>query len=338
MEPVPGEPTATTIPDQELPSSGHPNAKSEFSGPAAALEPLPRRSGRFPISDPICALGSALAYFALQMLVARFLPTNQGLYSAISLASLILTLAYTVALARSLQSLSGQILALALSAAIVLPFMSLPFLHFTTQSQFTAARHVFEFYRSIFQAVPGVRGFLVMSLAVSLGAVLSRMVREIKILLPIAVVLALIDLYVVFGGGLVNQANSGKAPAAKAAMNMLTVSLLPRAPAGVHAPEPLAVGFADYLFIALFFACFARFQVPSRRTFLLLCGTLCAYMGVVILGRLDLPALIPIAVVMIGSHLDSFKYKRDEAFAMLYAGLLVVAILAGLVFMSHRSH
>lgn len=338
MEPVPGEPTATSLPAPESPSGVLSTASSEPPGPNTAHAPRPRRVGRFPISYPIYALVAALAYFALQMLAARFRPTNQGVYAGISLVSLVITLTYTVALARSPRSLRSQIFALVLSAAIVLPFMSLPFLRFTTQGQLTTARHVFEFYRSLFQAAPGVRGFLVMTLAVSLGVVLSRMVREIKILLPIAVVLALIDLYVVFGGGLVSQANSGKAPAAQAAMTMLTVSLLPKSPAGVSAPHPLAVGFADYLFIALFFACFARFQVPSRRTFVLLCGILCTTMGVVILGRLDLPALIPIAVVVIGSHIDSFRYRRDEAFAMLYAGLLVVAILAGLVFMSHRTH
>jgi hypothetical protein len=165
--------------------------------------------------------------------------------------------------------------------------------------------------------------------------VLSRLVRELKLLLPVAVVLALVDLYVVFGGGLVAQANQNRAPALQA-MQSLTVSLTPRPSPNVRGPAPLAVGFADFLFIALFFACFARFRVPARRTFVLLCSILCLYMAAVIVLRLDLPALVPIAIVVIGANWTAFRYSRDEAFAMLYAGLIVAGVLGTLAYMSRR--
>jgi hypothetical protein len=188
----------------------------------------------------------------------------------------------------------------------------------------------------LFRAAPGLRGLLLITFAVSIGAVLSRLIREIKLLLPVAIVLALVDLYVVFGGGLVTQANSGKAPVAQAAMQALTVGLTPRLPPNVHAPPPLAVGFADYLFIALFFACFTRFQMPARRTFVVLCSILCLYMAAVIVLRLDLPALVPIAVAVVGCNLSAFRYRREEAFAMLYAGIIVCLLLGTLVFMARR--
>ncbi len=300
------------------------------------MESRAYRSSRPQRADALAAAVAATAYNVLQIIAVRLHPTNAVVYSAISLVSLVITLGYTVALARSLRSLPGQLLTLFLTAVILLPVMLLPFIQFQTAQQLAAAQHVYRLYGVVFRAVPGLMGLLMMSLAAAVGAVLSRMVREIKILLPIAVVLALVDLYVVFGGGMVAQANSGKAPAAKAAMQMLTVNLLPRTPSSLHAPQPLAVGFADFLFIALFFACFIRFDVPARRTFLLLCGILCCYMVVVMVGRLDLPALLPIAGVIVGSHLNAFRYKREEAFAMLYAGLLVAIVLGGLVFMSHR--
>ena len=337
MESSPGEPSVTPKPIPTSPTGEAPTPPLHDPATAPGREIHAGRSRSAGSRDALCAVGAAIAYLAIQVLVVRLRPTNAVVYSALSLVSLVTTLAYTVALTRSLRSSNSQILTLVISAAIVLPFMSLPFLHLASPGQIAAARQVFRVYGTVFQAAPGLLGILMISLAVGVGVVLSRMVREIKILLPIAVVLALVDLYVVFGGGLVAQAESGRAPAAQTAMKMLTVSLLPRAPASLNAPQPLAVGFADFLFIALFFACFVRFHVPARRTFVLLCSILCLYMVVVIVGSIDLPALLPIAIVIVGSHLDAFRYKREEAFAMLYAGLLVAAILAGLVYMSHRS-
>ena len=98
----------------------------------------------------------------------------------------------------------------------------------------------------------------------------------------------------------------------------------------------LAVGFADFLFIALFFACFQRFGIPSRRTFQVLGGVLAFYMLLVALTGLPLPALVPIAVVIIGMNLRQFRYERSEGFALLYAGLIVAAVAGGFYFFSHH--
>jgi hypothetical protein len=97
----------------------------------------------------------------------------------------------------------------------------------------------------------------------------------------------------------------------------------------------LAVGFADFMFIALFFACLARFHIPARRTFFVLYAVLAVYM--VLTSYVEtLPALVPIAIVMIGMNLRRFRYSRSEVFALLYAGLIVVAVIGGLFFLSRR--
>ncbi|HEV2472271.1 MAG TPA: hypothetical protein VGS41_06375, partial [Chthonomonadales bacterium] len=49
-----------------------------------------------------------------------------------------------------------------------------------------------------------------------------------------------------------------------------------------------------------------------------------------------LPALVPIAVVVIGAHWRRFKYERSEAFALLYAGIIVVAALSAAIVFAHR--
>jgi hypothetical protein len=293
------------------------------------------RSGR-ESADLIAAFIVCILYFAIQFLLIRLRLTSPWALYGATLVSLVVTITYTVALTRSLKSPAAQLALLVVSALTLLPFVFLPLLPFQTAGQVAIAKKVYLAYLTAFRAVPGLRGLLLITFAVSIGAVISRLIREIKLLLPVAIVLALVDLYVVFGGGLVSQANSGKAPAAQAAMQALTVGLTPRPPANTNAPAPLAVGFADYLFVALFFACFARFGMPARRTFIALCSILTLYMTAVIVFRLDLPALVPIAVVVVGCNLSAFRYKRDEAFAMLYAGVIVVCILGALMVMARR--
>lgn len=295
---------------------------------------MERRAAR--PADWVWACLAGLAYIALQLAVARLRLASPLLYAGISIVSLLVSLAFAVSLARSLRGTRSLVTALILTAVIVLPFMLLQVVPLVTPVQVVAASRVFRCYVAVFRAVPGLLGLLTIALAVEVGVLVSRLVREVKILLPIAVVLALVDLYVVFGGGMVAQANSGRSPAAQQAMQVLTVNLLPRPAAAPHAMQPVAAGFADYLFIALFFAAFARFGVPVRRTFLVLCGTLAVYMAAVIALRLDLPALLPIAAVVIGCHLDAFRYRRDEAFAMLYAGLLVAAILGAMTYFGRK--
>jgi hypothetical protein len=281
----------------------------------------------------------ALALAALYLIfwqVALHLPFS-GIVpvTVTTLLSLLLTLLFTVRTARGLRS-SGALLAnLCLSGALILPSVVIPVLvaRFPEWPLWRTLAPSYRAYKqAVYFAVPGLGGLLLIWLAASVGVLISRLVREIKILLPMAIVLACVDMSVVFGGGLVTQANSGKNPVAKTAMSALTVKL---PPAHLHrgaAPMNLSVGFADYLFIALFFACFARFGVPARRTFLWLCVTLAAYMTVVAFSQIDLPALVPIAVVVIGANLRQFRYERSEAFALLYAGLIVAAVMAVLFF------
>ena len=190
-------------------------------------------------------------------------------------------------------------------------------------------------YAHALRVAPGLRGILMIWFATALGVLISSIVKELKILFPMGVTLALMDLYVVFGGGLVTQATSGKNAPAAQLMHAMTVNLPKVAPKGGAAPLQLAIGFADFLFIALFFACFQRFKVPSTRTFLVLCGLLVIYMGVVAIFGTPLPALVPIAVVVIGMNLKRFRYERQEAFAMLYAGLILAGVLGFMFFKSH---
>ena len=298
--------------------------------PALSDAALARRSG-------LWTLGVGLGYLLFWQIVQR-IPSGDGrLILATTLISLGITLLFTVCAARSLRSPLALGLCLGVAALLVLPSL-LPFMvrAFPQWAVWGTLAPFYKSYRRAYHAVPGLDGLLLILLAVGLGVLVSRLVREFKILLPMAIALALVDLYVVFGGGLVTQAQSGKAPVAQAAMQALTVQLPTVQPKTGAAPMQLAVGFADFLFIALFFACFARFEIPARKTFYVLCAVLMAYMVIVFLTNWALPALVPIAVVIIGMNLRRFRYERSEAFALLYAGLILAAVVAVFYFLNGR--
>jgi hypothetical protein len=296
-----------------------------------ALAPDAAREGRL-------ALGVAGLYLLFWQIVSH-LPGYMTAVVLTTLLSLLLVLLFTVRAARALCSPKALAIATLVSAALTIPPILVALF-----PRWEGWHALAPLLTVVFlpRHVPGLHGLLLILFAASVGVWLSRMMREVKILLPIAVVLALVDMYVVFGGGLVTQAQSGHALIARAAMHALMVSLPATQPKGGAAPMQLAVGFADFLFIALFFACFVRFGIPARRTFLMLYGALALYMVFVampqLLGLTDLalPALVPIAIVVIGMNVRQFRYDRSEAFALLYAGLIVAAVAGVFYFASHR--
>jgi hypothetical protein len=301
-----------------------------------ALEMIPTLHIRPKKGDVRLAFGSGIAYLALYFISQR-IPFGQVAILIATLLSLGLVLLFTVASARALRNRRDLALTSLVSAALSLPsvLIRILFARFPAWTGWRTVGPGLVQYERILAHIPGLHGLMLILFATCLGVWLSQLLREMKILLPIALVLACVDLYVVFGGGLVAQAHTGKAPAAQAAMKSLTVPLTSHPKSGA-APIQLAVGFADFLFIALFFACFARFGVPSGRTFKALCALLLVYMGIVYVTGLDLPALVPIAIVVVGMNLRQFRYERSEAFALLYAGLIVAAIMGGFLFMSHH--
>ncbi len=303
----------------------NPETHASFS-PASALPdyaapPDLRREGR--------GMALCCAAFLLFYQITLHIHNDSELVVALStLASLCLTLLCVVFAARAMRDRNVLAAAGGGAAVLIAPALLAAQIgpRFPNWTGWRTLGPALEIYFRSLNAVPGLRGLLLITLAAAVGVLLSRLVKEIKILLPIGVMLALVDLYVVFGGGLVTQAQQGD-KAAQTAMQSLTVALPTVQRAAPNAlPMELRVGFADYLFIALFFACFAKFGIPARRTFVVLSGVLALYMLVVLATGTALPALVPIAAVIILMNLRRFRYDRAEAFALFYAGLIIVGV------------
>lgn len=175
--------------------------------------------------------------------------------------------------------------------------------------------------------LPGVSNLMLIWFAASVGGALSYLLSDVNLILPVSIALAFVDIWTVLLGGPVRKTLQSPSPVAHAVRHTLLVKTAPQLPVFQLLPS---IGFADYLFIAFFVAAICRFS-PSEKTYSItvraLIITLCAYMALVLFLRLDLPALVPMAMVMIGLHWKSFHYSRAEAFAMLYAVILVVMII-----------
>ena len=307
------------------------DANSPAASPSAAGHDTPAKPGIG--GDAGRAALAALAYVVFYT-VAGVIPNGSiSVVAASTFLSLLLALMFSAWAGRAL--VERRILWLSLPATLLLalPVIALPLLlfRFPHWSGWPALVGRTRWYWMAVSMVPGLHGLLQIWLAAAVGAAVARLVREVKLLLPMAVVLAAVDLYAVFGGGVVSQAVHKKSAAAVHAMQTLTVRL-PTTGGSMHGAHPIAltVGFADFLFTALFFACFKRFHIPSRRTFWVLYVVLALYSALVYLTGIPLPALVPIAVVIIACHSREFRYERQEKIALAAAALLAGAL--GLAF------
>ncbi|MEO7714869.1 MAG: hypothetical protein ABIY70_01595 [Capsulimonas sp.] len=170
-----------------------------------------------------------------------------------------------------------------------------------------------------------------LTLTVSLaffGILLSRIVREAKMLLPIALVAMIID---VVGAmtpiGFTNNAIQQNQP-------VIQPFLVPMPTVGVlHTLS--YVGPGDALFIAFFFGIVQRNRLNMAGTFWLMFGLLAASMLAVLADIGNIAALLPMGIAVIAANIRYFKFDRSEVFAMIYAGVLAIAVTIAFFVYTH---
>ena len=300
--------------------------------PSIQTNPVTSSSRNFLIKSIIGLVALLLLFTGCNLL-----PLTQLNVVGSTIISLPLTIWLVICLAGTLQNIRHLIVFTFIIMVSFLPMVLIPILAETyPRLPWKKTAFLTHPYFTILTAVPGLRTILIICGAACLAVWLSRMVKEMKILLPIAAALFLMDIYVVFGGGLVTQAvhtPASKPSVAKVAMHALTAPLPSVKSSTLHAAPINVVGFADFLFIGFFFSCFYRFKTDPnkvRATFIILSVVLLLYMALTYLV-LALPALVPISVIVVGMNLREFRYTRSEAFALLYVGMLMLAILGFMV-------
>jgi len=168
--------------------------------------------------------------------------------------------------------------------------------------------------------VASMRDIALILFAVSLGYTLSVIVREPNILLPVAIFAAIVDYWSV---------NYGPLAILLARRPQVVAAAAVQVPA-MGQPEPVSmIGVGDFVFLALFFGVMYRYRMNVAGAFwlgfVLLTLTMFAVLRVPSLGAV--PALVPIAIAVIGANTKHLKLKRGEVLSTLLVGIILVALL-----------
>lgn len=169
-----------------------------------------------------------------------------------------------------------------------------------------------------------VRELCVVIGSVGFGILLASAVRDRNILLPAAVFAAFADFLVVhFAPSTVHWAltNGARGQQAINAMSAHVPALHPGLPV-------LTVGFDDFLFLSIFFACVHRFHLRLRATFVALLVLVTLSLWFVPLTGAAIPGLVPMSLAFVLANFRCFKLSREELHAMgAAAAIVLIAVL-----------
>jgi len=183
-------------------------------------------------------------------------------------------------------------------------------------------------------------GPLLLGLAITLGCaffgiLLSRIVREANVLLPVALVAMPID----YLGAMTPIGFTQNAVANNPRLVQALSVPVPGVGGGAHhhgALHPIGfIGPGDALFMAFFFAVALRLDLNKRGTFWWTYALLTATMLIVLFTEVNIAALIPMGLAVLIANFRHFKLKREEVFATVYAAALVLVLVTGFYLYSH---
>ncbi len=172
--------------------------------------------------------------------------------------------------------------------------------------------------RAGFGLLAALADVALITLGAGIGCSVAHLIRDRNILLPAGVFAAFADYFMVRygtvhhalqteGGRQVVQAMSATLPAVHTSLS------------------PVTMGMADFVFLAFFFACAARFRMNFHATFLTLTALLAALLfGIRWLSAF--PAVAPMALGFVLVNLRHFRLTRAE----IHATALVFILMAGL--------
>jgi len=190
----------------------------------------------------------------------------------------------------------------------------------------------------LFVLTPLLQGLALTLGCAFLGILLSRIIREPNVLLPVALVAMPID----YLGAMTSIGFTQNVVAHHPEVVRQISIPVPGIGAAAHpgALHPIAfIGPGDALFVAFFFAVVLRLNMNVRGTFWWIYGLLTATMLFVLSPwGFNIAALVPMGLAVLIANFRYFKLKREEVFATLYAGLLIIALVTGFYLYYSHTH
>jgi hypothetical protein len=182
-------------------------------------------------------------------------------------------------------------------------------------------------------AVGAIADSLVLAAALFLGSSISGFIRHANLLLPIAIVLTVVDIWTVWLGGFfarVQQKAQEGVVIAQRVIEAATVRMPTVATAQyAHVSIPV-IGIGDLFFAAFLFALLWKFGLNTRSAFVLsvvfvTVGLMLAQLPFIPFG---VPGLPFIALAILLPNLKSFQYTPEEKKALLIGAIFLVGLLA----------
>lgn len=161
---------------------------------------------------------------------------------------------------------------------------------------------------------------------VGLGALLTTLLKEKNILVPIAIFLAIFDAFLILTPVGFTQKIMQAAPQALPTVGMQVPAVVAEPTTG-RAAVGAFVGPADLVFLGTFFVALFRFRLRTRETLRLMLPVLFVYLVVVLVAGWNLPALIPIGLVLLVCNWREFKLSRDEWLSTAVIAAMGLALL-----------
>ncbi|OIO94951.1 MAG: hypothetical protein AUJ92_08875 [Armatimonadetes bacterium CG2_30_59_28] len=161
---------------------------------------------------------------------------------------------------------------------------------------------------------------------IAFGKILSRLLRDANMILPVAVVAGIVDIWGVNLGGPVAQMVE-KTPQL---FHKMTAQIPSFSTGVAGSPKYIAlIGVGDFAFLALFFASLSRFGLNAVRASWLSGLTLCTGMLLVTLAPVGiaLPGLPFMVVGILLANRGRFRYTREEKVALAYGGAALILLL-----------
>ena len=177
---------------------------------------------------------------------------------------------------------------------------------------------------------------LLMVWATFLGRLVSRLVREGKLLLPVAVAAAVADVITVFWGVVATAQKE-----APRVVEALSAQAPVKPPEGMVAPILTSIGMGDFLFLAVFLMMTLRYAMnPAKTIWVVFAAMVVAPLAFIIVpGLPGLPGLPFISAAVLFVNWRYLDFTKDEKRSLaIAAGLLAVLIAALAATLMRRAH
>ncbi len=169
----------------------------------------------------------------------------------------------------------------------------------------------------------GFINFFIILLCFNFGSLLSYIVKEKNLLVPVMLCCAFIDIWTCTVGFV--SKTLAKAPEVVSGVST-GVSMM--GGSKILGANIATIGPGDFIFAALVFAVVMRFNMEKRRTFWVMFGFLTLGMLLIVLGILPfLPALVCVALGTLIANYKKFNLSKQEKISVLVVFLILTGLL-----------